>query len=440
MDFFDRLKSRFAAGYASLDYEFSSATGVATWSRWTFCCNGEPVDALSSASSTEDKAVFHAGRQLAEKLKEGHPPAACLKSPFKPPSATRSSPGRRSSALRKDVLAKCYGGDVTRKRKLLEKQKEGKKRMKQLGTGGSAAGGVYGHFEGGLGWLPMGVYVHIPFCEQKCHYCDFHSVVVSDQDRLSVTGSYLVSLHKEARYWSSVWGGEALFALFVGGGTPTVLPAEELADLIAFLRTELPFVDDPEITIEANPHSLTYMGARLLRQAGVNRVSLGVQAFQDHLLRGIGRIHSAEQARESVQTLKKAGLTNINLDLMFGLPGQTSHEWADTLRQTVALGPSHISCYSLILEEGTPMEKWVREGLVHVPGDDQQAEMYALACKMLTKAGYEHYEISNFSEPGFSCRHNLLYWHNKPFIAWAQGLQVMSSSAVTQIPQIFRSI
>ena len=267
----------------------------------------------------------------------------------------------------------------------------------------------------------MGVYVHIPFCEQKCHYCDFHSVVVSDQDRLSVTGSYLVSLHKEARYWSSVWGGEALFALFVGGGTPTVLPAEELADLIAFLRTELPFVDDPEITIEANPHSLTYMGARLLRQAGVNRVSLGVQAFQDHLLRGIGRIHSAEQARESVQTLKKAGLTNINLDLMFGLPGQTSHEWADTLRQTVALGPSHISCYSLILEEGTPMEKWVREGLVHVPGDDQQAEMYALACKMLTKAGYEHYEISNFSEPGFSCQHNLLYWHNKPFIGLGTG-------------------
>lgn len=150
----------------------------------------------------------------------------------------------------------------------------------------------------------MGVYVHIPFCEQKCHYCDFHSVVVSDQDRLSVTGSYLVSLHKEARYWSSVWGGEALFALFVGGYTDCT-SSRGTCRFDRLSPDGAALVDDPEITIEANPHSLTYMGARLLRQAGVNRVSLGVQAFQDHLLRGIGRIHSAEQARESVQTLKK---------------------------------------------------------------------------------------------------------------------------------------
>ena len=148
---------------------------------------------------------------------------------------------------------------------------------------------------------------------------------------------------------------------------------------------------------------------------------LGVQAFQDHLLQAIGRVHRGEQVCQSVLTLREAGITNINLDLIFGLPGQSAEEWAETLEGAIALRPNHLSCYGLILEEGTPMARWVSEGLMDVPGDDEQAEMYDLACKMLKEVGYEHYEISNFCEPGFRCRHNLLYWQNKPFIGLGSG-------------------
>src|SRR5690554_1473829 len=146
----------------------------------------------------------------------------------------------------------------------------------------------------------MGVYVHIPFCEHKCYYCDFHSVVVSDKrDFSALTNSYLVSLRQEARYYQSLWGDKPLTTIFLGGGTPTLLPAEEIAKLLAFLRAELPFVSQPEITIEANPHSLTAAGARILASAGVSRVSLGVQAFQNELLDTLGRVHRAEEIAES---------------------------------------------------------------------------------------------------------------------------------------------
>lgn len=268
----------------------------------------------------------------------------------------------------------------------------------------------------------MGVYVHIPFCEQKCSYCDFHSVVVGDkQDFLLVSGNYLVSLRQEALFYRSLWGEKPLTTLFIGGGTPSLLPAEELAALVTFLLEELPFVPEPEITIEANPHSLTSEGAKILSRAGVNRVSLGVQAFQNSLLRAIGRLHLAEHAEESVLSLRRAGITNVNLDLMFGLPGQSMREWVETLEWAVALGPSHFSCYGLMLEAVTPLARWFEAGLVDLPSDDVQADMYDAACSFLKGAGYDHYEISNFCRPGLSCKHNLLYWHNQPFIGLGSG-------------------
>lgn len=268
----------------------------------------------------------------------------------------------------------------------------------------------------------MGVYVHIPFCEQKCYYCDFHSVVVGDQRDFSlITGNYLVSMRQEARYWANRWGKEPLTTLFIGGGTPSILPPEELASFITFLREELPFVADPEISMEANPHSLTTRAAEILASAGVNRVSLGVQAFQDSLLKAIGRVHTGKQAVDSVDALKRVGLTNINLDLMFGLPGQSNAAWVETLKQAIALKPTHFSCYGLILEEGTPMTRWYEAGLVDFPSDDEQAEMYETACQILKEEGYEHYEISNFCKSGLESKHNLLYWENKPFIGLGSG-------------------
>lgn len=268
----------------------------------------------------------------------------------------------------------------------------------------------------------MGVYVHIPFCAQKCYYCDFYSVVVGDEESFSsVASNYLVSLRREALYYGSRWGDKPLQTLFIGGGTPSLLPPRELASLIRFLRDELPFVEDPEISVEMNPHSLTGEGARVLAAAGVNRISVGVQAFQDRLLQAIGRIHRKEHIGQSVTILREAGITNFNLDLMFGLPGQSVRDWQLSLELALALEPPHLSCYGLILEEGTPLERWVAEGLVTVPDDDEQADMYALACRVLRASGYEHYEISNFCKPGLQSRHNLLYWHNESFIGLGSG-------------------
>lgn len=268
----------------------------------------------------------------------------------------------------------------------------------------------------------MGVYVHIPFCAQKCNYCDFHSVVVGDEESFSsVADNYLLSLRQEALYYRKIWGQEPLDTLFIGGGTPSLLPPDKLAAFILFLREELPFVKHPEISMEANPQSLTAEGAKILKDAGVNRVSLGVQAFQDDLLLAIGRIHRSEEVGGSVLALREAGITNINLDLIFGLPGQTNEDWVKTLEAALELEPTHLSCYGLILEEGTPLTTWVNAGLVEVPGDDQQAVMYETTCRMLKAAGFEHYEISNFCLPGFRSQHNLLYWHNRSFIGLGSG-------------------
>ena len=268
----------------------------------------------------------------------------------------------------------------------------------------------------------MGVYVHIPFCAQKCNYCDFHSVVVGDEESfLAVADNYLLSLRQEALYYREKWGNRPLRTLFIGGGTPSLLPPDKLGAALLFLKETLPFSQEPEITMEANPHSLTLEGAEILRKAGVNRVSLGVQAFQDELLAVIGRIHRAGDVAGSVAALREAGITNINLDLIFGLPGQTEDDWAETLESALALQPSHLSCYGLILEEGTPLERWVSTGLLEVPSDDEQATMYERASSILKAAGYEHYEISNFCRPGFRSQHNLLYWKNEPFIGLGSG-------------------
>lgn len=285
----------------------------------------------------------------------------------------------------------------------------------------------------------MGVYVHIPFCAKKCYYCDFHSIVVGDRAKFEkVANNYLLSVRQEALLYRSQLGDHRLSSLFFGGGTPSIMPVQELADLITFLLGELPFVSTPEITIEANPHSLTKESVAILKKAGVNRFSLGAQAFQDSLLKSLGRLHRAGDVTSSVRLLREQGITNISLDLMYGLPGQTVTDWQESLEQAVSLGPKHLSCYSLILEEGTPFATWEARGLLELPSEDLQAEMYEQARMLLQKAGYEHYEISNFAKSGYESRHNLLYWQNKPFLGLGSGATgYLNNQRYTNVANVF---
>lgn len=268
----------------------------------------------------------------------------------------------------------------------------------------------------------MGVYVHIPFCAQKCYYCDFHSIVVGNQAEFKlVADNYLHSVRKEAKLYQHKLGNLSFPSLFFGGGTPSLVDPRGLGDLVVFLLESLPFEPHPEVTIEANPQSLTTEGVAVLQSAGVNRVSLGVQVFQNELLKTLGRVHEVQDIFNSVEILRKQGISNLSLDLMYGLPSQSLGDWQESLEKAISLQPEHLSCYSLIIEEETPFQIWESEGLIKVPGEDLQSEMYDLAREFLAKHDYAHYEISNFAKEGFESRHNLLYWENRPFLGLGSG-------------------
>ncbi|NLJ80344.1 MAG: radical SAM family heme chaperone HemW [Firmicutes bacterium] len=267
----------------------------------------------------------------------------------------------------------------------------------------------------------MGVYVHIPFCVQKCYYCDFYSLVVRNQTEFQLVASnYLSSLRRESVFYRPKLKENVFQTLYFGGGTPTLLPAADLSELVSFLIENLPFEKEIEVTVEANP-LLDLADVEILASAGVNRISLGAQAFQDHLLRALGRTHRAGDVFRAAEAIRAAGITNLNLDLIFGLPRQSLKEWEETLQKAVALRPTHISCYGLILEEGTPFFHWHNLGLLKFPSDDFQARMYTMARQSLKEAGYEHYEISNFCLPGYRAKHNLLYWANRSFLGLGAG-------------------
>ena len=208
--------------------------------------------------------------------------------------------------------------------------------------------------------------------------------------------------------------------VYIGGGTPTYLGAARLKTILTAIRKRYRLSHDAEITVEANPDSACDVKAlRTLHRAGVNRVSLGVQSADDALLRRIGRIHTFDQVKQAAQAIRKAGIRNLSMDLIYGLPGQTLDQWLDTLAEVLALDPQHISCYGLKLEEGTPL--YLRREQETFPDDDQQAEMYLSAVDTLAQHGYEQYEISNFAKPGFASRHNLKYWHMDEYAGFGPG-------------------
>lgn len=257
-----------------------------------------------------------------------------------------------------------------------------------------------------------GVYVHIPFCASRCSYCDFFSTLRLDE----VGHDYVEALIAEARLRKVELNGEPVKTLYMGGGTPSQLPLPLLARLIDGLKATLDLNAVQEFTLEANPDDVTPEWCAAVRALGVNRVSMGVQSFQDAVLRLVGRRHTARQAIDAVASLRHAGIDNISIDLIYGLPGQTLETWAESVRQAVDLRPQHISAYGLTYEPGTRLWQQRECGEVVEASEDQYLDMYRILVGMLQMAGYEHYEISNFALPGYRSRHNSSYWNETPYL------------------------
>ncbi len=266
------------------------------------------------------------------------------------------------------------------------------------------------------------LYFHIPFCHTRCHYCDFNTYA----GLLPLREPYVRALLTEialAGEMARLPDGNLRRSrtLFFGGGTPSLLTVEQIKRLLQASRRAFAIDADAEISLEANPGTLTQGQLQGLRAAGVNRLSMGAQSFDAGLLKTLGRIHSPEEITQAVHAARLAGFDSLNLDFMFGLPDQTMQQWQETLDQALALRPEHLSLYSLIIEEGTPFFDWTAEGRI-TPGDeDLCADMYEYADERLRAAGYENYEISNWSLPGHQCQHNLTYWHNLPYIGMGAG-------------------
>lgn len=273
------------------------------------------------------------------------------------------------------------------------------------------------------------LYIHVPFCIQKCDYCAFysHSLVDSPEDLISV---YLEGLEVEMTKRQKD-APQGVSSLFIGGGTPTALKAVELERLMKMIHRCFPMNEGAEKTVEGNPGTLTDEKLTILRRYGINRFSLGVQAFDDSLLSAVGRIHTARQAREAIGRLRSAGFDNLNLDLMFGLPGQDMILWQATLEEALSYSPEHLSLYGLMLEEDTPLYERCAQvtnnqtenalQLDLLPDDDLQADMHEWAVERLKQEGYRQYETSNFARPGYDCRHNLGYWRGADYLGLGPG-------------------
>lgn len=258
----------------------------------------------------------------------------------------------------------------------------------------------------------VGLYIHIPFCKKKCLYCDFNSYIIHEED------NYIDSLCKEINSYLKV-NKYRFKTVFIGGGTPTVIKCENIAKIIDLIS---PFIGkDGEVTIECNPETLKGNSINEYYKMGINRLSIGLQAKQKELLKTIGRIHNYEDFLSGYLMAREQGFENINIDLMFSLPNQTIRMWEETLLNVCSLEPTHISCYSLILEESTPLYKLVKSGELTIPDEDTDRNMYYLTEEILGYRGYKQYEISNYSKEGYECKHNLIYWKNEEYIGVGAG-------------------
>ena len=262
----------------------------------------------------------------------------------------------------------------------------------------------------------LGIYIHIPFCASKCSYCDFYSLAGCEHLMPDYHRALIAHLAESARGIRNY----EVDSVYFGGGTPSYYGAEHLMEIFDVLKRNGNVRLDAEVTVECNPDSMTYKDLKLLRSEGVTRLSVGVQATNNDLLKLIGRRHSFQQAELAFSAARKAGFDNISLDLIYGLPSQTKSDWAESLARIVEMHPEHISCYGLKLEEGTPMYREYKDSPV-LPSEDEQADMYSYAAEMLERYGYKQYEISNFCAPGFESLHNLKYWNLDDYMGFGPG-------------------
>lgn len=263
----------------------------------------------------------------------------------------------------------------------------------------------------------LAIYVHIPFCKQKCKYCDFTSF----QDKEDKIGTYVDALIKEIISYKEKTKNYVVTSVYFGGGTPSFIDVKFIEKIFNSIKENYTLADDLEVTIEANPGTINLEKLKKYREIGFNRISFGVQAYQDRLLKEIGRVHSANDAIKGFYMAREAGFNNISLDLMFGLPGQTIDDVRETLNKFIELNPEHISTYSLKVEEKTVFGRLYDEGKLKLPNEDEERNMYYLIKEKLKEAGYNHYEISNFAKVGFESRHNTAYWKRQEYLGFGLG-------------------
>ncbi|EES73698.1 putative oxygen-independent coproporphyrinogen III oxidase [Paenibacillus sp. oral taxon 786 str. D14] len=291
--------------------------------------------------------------------------------------------------------------------------------MKHPGQGmpiqNPAASGVT---SSGPSGAPHAVYIHIPFCTNKCFYCDFNSYVLKDQPVMD----YLRALDREMELTVQQTPPGEIRSIFVGGGTPTVLTPQEMEFFLASVRRHFPYwASDIEFTMEANPGTTDRDKLTVMKDGGVNRVSFGVQAFQNELLSGIGRIHNTDDVYRSLENARAVGLDNLSIDLMFGLPNQTVEMLDYSVSRALELGLPHYSIYSLKVEENTLFHTLYHKNQLPLPSEEEELNMYLLLMERMEQAGYKQYEISNFAKPGFASRHNITYWKNEDYYGLGAG-------------------
>ncbi len=258
----------------------------------------------------------------------------------------------------------------------------------------------------------LGIYIHVPFCAAKCSYCDFYSL----SGRLELRDAYTERLIRDLQQ-AAVCQDFSIDTIYFGGGTPSLLGGTRIAQMLQTVYDNYAVEPDAEITVEANPDSMTDDFLTVSREAGVNRLSMGIQSADDRELQALGRIHTFAQARDAFFRARQAGFSNLSVDLMYALPGQSMEQLCASLDALLDLQPEHLSCYGLTLEEHTPL------GRLHptLPDEDTQADMYLAVCDRMRRAGFEHYEISNFAKPGFASRHNSRYWKQSPYLGFGPG-------------------
>jgi oxygen-independent coproporphyrinogen-3 oxidase len=264
---------------------------------------------------------------------------------------------------------------------------------------------------------PISIYLHIPFCSLKCAYCDFNSFAGLDE----MVEPYCDALVQEIRLWGGVVAARPVPTVFFGGGTPSLLPLVDVERIMEALRGSFSLEDEVEISLEANPGTVDLDYLRGLHAAGLTRLSFGVQSFHDDELAALDRIHSAEEAVQCFRWAREAGFDRINLDFIYGLPGQPMERWRETLERAIELEPDHLSLYALTVEEGTKLAYDIDHGRTSEPDTDMQAQMYEWSCERMAVAGYQQYEISNWCRPGEECRHNLVYWRNGEWLGLGAG-------------------